>query len=216
MVSFSDVSFFYEGSDEPVLKDFSAVIEDGEFLVITGESGVGKTTIIRLLLKEAEPTKGEIFVLGRSLKKMRRSGIPAYRQKLGVVFQDFKLVNERNVYENLEIARRVYGWNSKDTEEKIRHVLVFLGIDRLHARYPEELSGGEKQKVCLARALLNDPKILLCDEPTANLDPAASREFVKLMNLIHRQGTTVIMTTHDLNTIKEEADDYREIRLSVR
>ncbi|MCR5278209.1 MAG: ATP-binding cassette domain-containing protein [Lachnospiraceae bacterium] len=214
MVVFDDVSFSYDDGHF-ILRDLKLKVEEGEFCVITGESGIGKTTLIRLLLKEVEPVGGRIEVNGEDIGKIRPSGIPKYRRKLGVIFQDSKLVAERTVYENLELARMVYGWNSKDTESKITHVLKFLGIDNLHARFPQELSGGEKQKVCLARALLNDPKILLADEPTANLDPNASRDFVKLMELIHKQGVTVIMTTHALNIIKEEAEEYREIKLPV-
>ncbi len=213
MVRLCDVSFSFKDPDIPVISRLSADIRDGEFCVVTGESGVGKTTLIRLLLKELEPDSGHLEVLGTDIGTIRPAGVPAYRRKLGVVFQDSRLIPERTVYDNLEITRMIYGWSIKDTELKIMHVLSFLGIDALHARFPHELSGGEKQKICLARAILNDPKLLIADEPTANLDPAASRDLVKLLDLISRQGTTVIMTTHDINTIKEETDRCREINL---
>lgn len=216
MVRLCDVCFAFEdAADIPVIDHLSADIKDGEFCVVTGDSGVGKSTLIRLLLKEMEPVSGHLEVFGEDIGKLRPAKIPSYRRKLGVIFQDFKLIEERNVYENLEIARMIYGWSLKATENKIMHVLSFLGIDELHARFPKELSGGEKQKICLARALLNDPRLLLADEPTANLDPAASRDFIRLMDLISRQGITVIMTTHDINTIMDEAGAYHEIKLSV-
>ncbi|MCR5032421.1 MAG: ATP-binding cassette domain-containing protein [Lachnospiraceae bacterium] len=213
MITLEHVTKIYDGETSPVLKDLSMTVEEGDFCVITGRSGIGKTTLLRLLLKEVSPTEGKIFVEDRDISRIPSFGIPGYRRKFGVIFQDFKLLKDKTVFENLEIARRIYGWSKKDTEAKITHILVFLGIDRLHARYPYEISGGEQQKVCLARALLNSPRILLADEPTRNLDPEASAEFVRLMELIHRQGTTIVMTTHDIATIKQEDVHYTEVEL---
>ncbi len=211
MIQFVHVTKQYEGEPEPVLRDFCAVIEDGEFVLLTGESGIGKSTCIRLLLREIPVTSGEIFVLDQELGALSDKQLPFYRRKLGVVFQDTYLVPEQTVYQNVELARLIVGGTKKENRTVITSLFVLLGITHLHNRYPRELSGGERQKVCLARALVNYPSILLADEPTGNLPPGESRELLKLFEMVHRQGITVIVATHD----KENAQGlaYREIAL---
>ncbi|MCR5503794.1 MAG: ATP-binding cassette domain-containing protein [Lachnospiraceae bacterium] len=211
MILFSDVTKIYDPEEGAVLDHFSEKIEDGEFVAFTGRSGIGKTTAIRLLLKEIEPTEGKIFVDETELSSIPPEKVPFYRRKIGVIFQDYRLMQDRTVYENLSVVRMICGWSAKKTEEKIMHVLSFLGIDRLHKRYPAELSGGEQQKICLARAILNDPSILLADEPTGSLDPDASGEIFRLLELIHRQGTTVVIATHDIGLLEEEMLSVRRI-----
>lgn len=201
----------YEDNQCTALQDVNLEIADGEFVLLTGNSGCGKTTLLRLLLKEREPTSGEIWVNERNLADVRPSEIPYYRRSLGVVFQDFKLFEKKTVYENIDIARIVAGGRKKDAGIKISSLLAMLGIQQLHKRYPSQLSGGEKQKVCLARAIVNHPTILLADEPTGNLDPRSSEEIMQLFGLIHKQGTTVVVATHDPGSAEGLFD--REIRL---
>ena len=213
MIEFKDAGFAYDVKSGFVLRHFSEEIHNGEFVALTGRSGIGKTTLIRLLLRELELSEGSILVEDEDIGKIPPAKVPFYRRRMGVIFQDFKLIRDMQVYDNLNLSRRIYGWGQKESDTRIMHVLKFLGIDHFHKRYPDELSGGEQQKVCLARAILNDPKILLADEPTKNLDPRSSRELVRLLELIHRQGTTVIMATHDMDSIISEEVAYRELKL---
>lgn len=201
MISFSHVSKEYTTEDNinRVYDDFCEEIQDGEFVVLTGESGCGKTTLIKMLLKEIEPESGTIYVDGKDISKIRKNEIPYYRRGIGVLFQDFRLIQEESVYDNLVNAILATGGSGKDANTKIVNVLTMLGIDGLHKRFPREMSGGEQQKVCLARAIINHPKILLVDEPTGNLDPDASQEINRLLDVIHDQGVTVVMATHDLS-----------------
>ncbi len=212
MIQFAHVTKQYEGEEHPVLQDFCEVIQTGEFVLLTGESGIGKSTCIRLLLKETEPTSGEIQVLDQKLGELSAKQLPLYRRKLGVVFQEYYLIPEQTVYKNVELARLIAGGTKKSNRTVITSLFSLLGITHLYNRFPRELSGGEKQKVCLARALVNYPEILLADEPTGNLSPGESIELMKLFELVHRQGITVIVATHD----KESAQGLvcREIALS--
>ncbi len=213
MISFENINKKYEGDERPVFQDFSEHIEPGELILITGKSGSGKSTLISMLLKDTEPDSGRIVVDRQDISLISRNKIPLYRRSIGVIFQDFKLFNEYTVYGNLELTLNITGGRLKDTEKRITDILKLLGIDRLYKRYPEELSGGEKQKVCMARAIINDPKILLADEPTGNLDPASSREIMRLINVVNRQGTTVLMATHDYGTAADILPDHRRISL---
>ena len=200
MISFKNICKRFEGSDSPLFSDFNLDVEDGEFVLLTGKSGVGKSTLIRMLIKETEPDSGEISVDRYVLSQISPAKVPDYRRKIGVIFQDFKLFEEYTVYGNLALVLSLTGGYVKDAESKITNILTMMGIDHLHKRYPRELSGGEKQKVCMARAIINNPMVLLADEPTGNLDPRSSAEIMRLMELIHRHKTTVIMATHDLDT----------------
>ena len=215
MISFSNVCKEYTTEDGNILvyRNFSEEIQDGEFVVLTGESGSGKTTLLKMLLKEIEPDQGTIIVDGENLGKIKRKNIPFYRRKIGVVFQDFRLIQELSVYDNLLTAILATGGSSKEAEKKIVDVLTMLGIDSLHKRLPKEMSGGQQQKVCLARAIINNPKYLLVDEPTGNLDPASSAEIIRLLDIIHDHGITVIMATHDMSVLTVK--DKRQISLDV-
>ena len=212
MIRFVDVSAGYGTEQEPVFTHFSETIEDGEFVLVTGESGVGKSTFVRLLLCELLPLAGQVFVDGQDLSLLKRGQIPVYRRKLGVVFQDHRLIPDRSAYENVKLARLVAGGRRRDTDQMICSLFSLFGITELYKRYPNEMSGGQQQKVCLARAVMNYPRYLLADEPTGNLDPESSREIMKFFELVHRQGTTVIVVTHDV----EAADGLacRRIELS--
>ncbi len=213
MISFSNVCKEYTTEDGKILvyRNFSEVIQDGEFVVLTGESGCGKTTLLKMLLKETEPDKGTILVDGEDLCKIKHKNVPFYRRKIGVVFQDFRLIQELSVYDNLVAAILATGGSSKEADKKIVDVLTMLGIDSLHKRLPKEMSGGQQQKVCLARAIINNPKYLLVDEPTGNLDPVSSAEIIRLLDVIHGQGITVIMATHDMSVLSVK--DKRRISL---
>ena len=213
MITFSHINHSYEDEDGAlvVYDDFSAEIADDEFIVLTGASGSGKTTLLKMLLKEIEPTSGDICVDGVNLRSIPRRKVPYYRRDIGVLFQDFRLIPDVNVYDNLAAAILATGGSSRDAEAKITHVLTMLGIDHLHKRYPREMSGGEQQKVCLARAVINHPKLLLVDEPTGNLDPVSTSEIMRLLDIIHAQKITIIMATHDLSAA--DAGNRRRIDL---
>lgn len=216
MIDFVNVTKTYDEEEGPVFEGFSEHIERGEFILVTGQSGSGKSTLIKMLLKETEPDEGSITVDGRLLSGISRNDIPDYRKSIGVVFQDFRLFDDYSVYGNLEVVLSLTGGSMRDAESRITHILRLMGIDHLHKRFPRELSGGEKQKVCMARAILNSPSVLLADEPTGNLDPSSSAEIFRLMELIHRQGTTIVMATHDLSTADRLATSSRRIDLDLR
>ena len=213
MINIKKMSMQYPETEIPVFSDFSMHVERGEFILLTGRSGCGKTTLLNLLMKEIEGYTGSISVNGTELSSISRAEVPAYRRKLGVVFQDARLFDDYSVYDNLELVMSMTGINKNDAENRIINVLKLMGVEKFHKRFPRELSGGEKQKVCMARALLNYPLILLADEPTGNLDPAASLEIFRLMEVIHRQGTTIIMATHDYDTVNSQSFTHRIINL---
>ncbi len=200
MIILENVTKTYTSS--VVFDKFSLHVEHGEFLFVTGESGSGKSTLIKLLTKETDVTEGRIFVDGKDLSKMKRREVPVYRRNLGIVFQDMKLLEDRTVFENLAFAREVIYGRRKDTSQRVASILTLLGLTRLHKRYPRQLSGGEKQKTVLARALMNDPAILLADEPTGNLDPDSSAEVMDLFEMVHKRGMTVLVATHDISQVE--------------
>jgi cell division transport system ATP-binding protein len=179
------------------LNGVSLKIEQGEFVFIVGDSGSGKSTLIRLLLKELEPTSGTITVMGKNLGRMKHKDIPFYRRKMGVVFQDFRLLKDRNVYENIAFTLRVTETPTRVLKVKVPAALSLVGLAQKYKSYPKELSGGEQQRVAIARAIVNEPSILLADEPTGNLDPANSWEIMKLLDDANKRGTTVLVVTHN-------------------
>lgn len=179
------------------LQDLSLTIHKGEFVFIVGSSGSGKSTLIKLLLKEIEPTSGKIEVNGQELTTMKHKQVAKYRRKLGVVFQDFRLLKDRNVFENVAFALRVVGKANYAIRRQVPAILTIMGLGDKYASLPRQLSGGEQQRVALARALVNKPPILLADEPTGNLDPKNSWEIMKLLDEINKKGTTVVVVTHN-------------------
>ena len=188
------------------INGISLHIERGEFVFVVGDSGSGKSTLIKLLLKELEPTEGTIRVNGVLLNRMKKRNIPKYRRKIGCVFQDFRLLKDRNVYENVAFAQRVIQTPTKEIKKNVPAMLSLVGLAEKYKSFPRQLSGGEQQRVALARALVNSPDILLADEPTGNLDPKTSMEIMKLLEEINARGTTVLVVTHDqdiVNTMKK-------------
>ena len=201
MIKLEHVSKSYSAGI-PALNDVSLNIEEGEFVFIVGDSGSGKSTLIKLLLKELEPTEGTITINGRKLNKIRRRQIPKFRRNIGVVFQDFRLLKDRNIYDNVAFAQKVIGESNRSIKKNVPKLLSMVGLAAKYRSYPRQLSGGEQQRVAIARALINKPKILLADEPTGNLDANNAWEIMKLMEEINEQGTTVVVVTHNLEIVK--------------
>ena len=196
MIIFESVTKIYEPG-VAALSDVSFVIDKGEFVFIVGPSGCGKSTVIRLLLKELEPTSGRIVVAGRDLTRLKRSKVPFLRRNVGCVFQDFKLLPNRTAAENVADALKVQGESRTEIRRKLPEALGLVGLSQKMNSYPDELSGGEQQRVSIARAAVNQPPLLVCDEPTGNLDPDTSVGIMQLLYRINRSGTTVLMATHD-------------------
>ena len=201
MITFENVTKSY-GNGAPALSILNIEIEDGEFLFVVGTSGSGKSTFIKLLLKELEPTEGKIIVNDTELRKLRSGKTAKYRRKVGVVFQDFRLLKDRNVYENIAFAQRVIGVSTREIKKNVPRMLSLVGLSEKYKSFPNELSGGEQQRVALARALVNKPALLLADEPTGNLDPGNSWEIMKLLDEINKQGTTVVVVTHNMEIVE--------------
>lgn len=195
MIEISKLTKTYEKSSR-ALKDVSLTIDDGEFVFITGRSGSGKSTLLRILLKEVEPTSGRVVVNDMDLGRMPRRYVSGTWGQLGVVFQDFRLLKDRNVYENVAFAQRVIGVSGRKIRESVPEMLRMVGLSSKYKSFPHQLSGGEQQRVAIARALINRPAILLADEPTGNLDPHNAMEIMGLLEEINRQGTTVVVVTH--------------------
>ena len=201
MITFENVTKSY-GNGAPALSNLNIEIEDGEFVFVVGTSGSGKSTFIKLLLKELEPTEGKIIINYTKLKKLRSRKTSKYRRKVGVVFQDFRLLKDRNVYENIAFAQRVIGVSTREIKKNVPRMLSLVGLSEKYKSFPNELSGGEQQRVALARALVNKPALLLADEPTGNLDPGNSWEIMKLLDEINKQGTTVVVVTHNMEIVE--------------
>ena len=202
MIELSRVCKTYETGSKAV-KDISLTIDDGEFVFIVGRSGSGKSTLMKLLLKELEPTKGRIVVNDMDLGRMPRRYIPKYRRRLGVVSQDFRLLKDRTVFENVAFAQRVIGVPGRVIKETVPEMLRLVGLSSKYKAYPRQLSGGEQQRVAIARALINNPEVLLADEPTGNLDSFNTHGIMKLLEEINQRGTTVIVVTHSQEMVDE-------------
>ena len=211
MITLENVSKSY-AKGQPALNDVSLHIDKGEFVFIVGNSGSGKSTLIKLLLKELEPTSGTIIVNDQNLGKMKRRKVPKYRRGVGVVFQDFRLLKDRNVYENVAFAQRVIERPNRVIKKRVPEILTLVGLAEKYKSFPRELSGGEQQRVALARALVNRPNILLADEPTGNLDPKNSLEIMKLLEEINERGTTVLVVTHN----REIVNSFRKRVITMR
>ena len=211
MITLENVSKSY-AKGQPALNDVSLHIDKGEFVFIVGNSGSGKSTLIKLLLKELEPTSGTIIVNDQNLGKMKRRKVQKYRRGVGVVFQDFRLLKDRNVYENVAFAQRVIERPNRVIKKRVPEILTLVGLAEKYKSFPRELSGGEQQRVALARALVNRPNILLADEPTGNLDPKNSLEIMKLLEEINERGTTVLVVTHN----REIVNSFRKRVITMR
>jgi cell division transport system ATP-binding protein len=194
MIEFDHVTKIYQ--DITALNDICFKIAEGEFTFLVGPSGSGKSTIIKLLIKEEEPTSGKIFFYDADITKLRGAPVSKLRREIGVVFQDFKLLPQKNIFENIAFALEVSGKTKKDIEETVKYVLELIGLYERKEAFPHEISGGEKQKIAIARAIANNPKLLIADEPTGNLDPESSWDIIQLLLKINEWGTTVIMATH--------------------
>jgi cell division transport system ATP-binding protein len=197
VIRFENVSSTYAGHTKPALVDVTADIAEGEFVFLVGESGSGKSTFLRLVLRETRSTKGQVFVAGRDLNRMRSWKVPALRRQIGTVFQDFRLLPNKTVSQNVAFALQVIGKSRAQINKVVPETLELVGLEGKGQRMPDELSGGEQQRVAIARAFVNRPKILIADEPTGNLDPTTSAGIMKLLDRINRTGTTVLMATHD-------------------
>ena len=202
MIRLSDVVKEYE-SGTTALKGISLRIEDGEFVFLVGPSGSGKSTIIKLLTGEIVPTSGQIAVNGFSLTNIAERQIPLLRRSVGVIFQDFRLIEKKTVYENLGFAMRAVGSSPREIKKRIPYVLELVGLEEKTDRYPNELSGGEQQRVAIARALINNPSTIIADEPTGNLDPARSLEIMRLLERINQLGTTMVVVTHEKDLVNQ-------------
>ena len=202
MIEVKNVTKTY-GTGLPAIKNLNLKIEDGEFVFVVGASGSGKSTFIKLLLRELKPTEGTIEINGEDISKLRSKGVARYRRNVGVVFQDFRLLTDRDVYSNITFAQQVIGVHKKDIKKNTARVLNLVGLSEKYRSNPDELSGGEQQRVSLARALVNKPDILLSDEPTGNLDPENSWEIMKLLDKVNQQGTTVIVVTHNMEIVEQ-------------
>lgn len=195
MIEFKNVTKIYN-NNVFALSNVNVSIERGEFVFLVGPSGAGKSTFIKLLLKEIDPTSGNIIINNADITKIRRREVPYYRRKIGVVFQDFRLIPTLNVYENVAFAMRVVEASSRDIRKRVPMMLSLVGLSSKYRAFPNQLSGGEQQRVSLARAIVNNPNILIADEPTGNLDPDTSMEIMDIITDINRAGTTVLMATH--------------------
>ncbi len=203
MIDFNHVSKVYE-NDVKALSDVNLHIDRGEFVFVVGASGAGKSTFLKMIMREEVPTAGEIVIDGVSLNKLKARKVPYYRRKLGIVFQDFRLIPSKTVYENVAFAMHVIGASQRDISRRVAYALSLVGLSHKSKSYPNQLSGGEQQRVALARALVNDAEIIIADEPTGNIDPEMSKDIVDLLDQINQnKKTTIIMVTHEVDLIKQ-------------
>ncbi len=212
MIEFRDVHKVYETGNE-ALKGVSLTIEDGEFVFIVGSSGAGKSTLLKLIMREEVATSGEVSVNNFNLSKLKKRQIPYLRRSMGIVFQDFRLISTMTVFDNVAFAMRVVGGASqREIRRRVSYVLGLVGLQGKAKNYPVELSGGEQQRVGLARALVNNPSMIIADEPTGNIDPELSYEIMELLTEINRRGTTVVIVTHDHDLVQAFGRRVIEIR----
>ena len=201
MIEFKNVSKVYNNGTE-ALRNLSLSIAKGEFVFIVGSSGAGKSTFLKLIMREEVPNSGEIVVNGRKLSTVRKRDVPYLRRTMGIVFQDFRLIDKMTVYDNVAFAMHIVGASDREIRKRVPYVLGLVGFEKKMDNHPAELSGGEQQRVGLARALVNNPSMIIADEPTGNVDPAMSYEIVELLTEINRRGTTVLMVTHEHDLVK--------------
>ena len=212
MIEFRDVTKVYGSNDTHALENVNIKIEDGEFVFIVGSSGAGKSTFLKLIMHEEKPTSGEVIVNGYASTKMKKRQVPYYRRTMGIVFQDFRVIEKMTVFENVAFAMHIVGARSRDIRRRVPYVLNLVDLGDKARKKVSELSGGEKQRVGLARALVNNPSMIIADEPTGNIDPSMSYEIVELLSQINKCGTTVVMVTHDISIVKKF--NFRVIEIS--
>ena len=202
MIEFRDVSKVYDSNGTKALNNVNIKIEDGEFVFIVGSSGAGKSTFLKLIMHEEKPTEGAVIVGDYSSETIKKRQVPYYRRTMGIVFQDFRLIPKMSVYDNVAFAMRVIGAKEKEIRKRVPYILQLVGLSHKARSMPNELSGGEQQRVSLARALVNNPKLIVADEPTGNADPEMSHEIVDMLTKINNNGTTVIMVTHEHDLVR--------------
>lgn len=203
MIRFEKVTKSYDGQHRPALDSVDVDVDKGEFVFLVGASGSGKSTFLRLVIRESRPTSGRVYVAGKEINRLASWKVPSLRRQIGTVFQDFRLLPNKTVSENVAFALQVIGKPKKDINAVVPQTLELVGLDGKGDRMPDELSGGEQQRVAIARAFVNRPMILIADEPTGNLDPTTSVGIMKLLDRINRTGTTVIMATHDAGIVDQ-------------
>jgi cell division transport system ATP-binding protein len=222
MIRFENVTKIYRRTSQPALHGISLEVERGEFVFVVGQSGSGKSTLLRLILCEESATSGNVLVAGRELSKLPRRKVPQLRREIGTVFQDFRLLPNKNVFQNVAFALQVLGKSRQTIRAVVPETLEMVGLADKEKRLPHQLSGGEQQRVAIARAFVNKPSILLADEPTGNLDPTTSLEIVRLLDRINRTGTTIVMATHDNGIVDQlrkrvvELDEGELVRDQMR
>lgn len=202
VIEFRDVTKVYDTNGTKALNNVNIKIEDGEFVFVVGASGAGKSTFLKLIMHEEKPTEGSVIVGDYSSDTIKKKEVPYYRRTMGIVFQDFRLIPKMSVYDNVAFAMRVIGTKEKEIRKRVPYILQLVGLSHKARSMPNELSGGEQQRVSLARALVNNPKLIIADEPTGNVDPEMSHEIVEMLTKINNNGTTVIMVTHEHNLVK--------------
>ena len=202
MIDFEHVTKIYKRSDTPALEDIDFHVDDGEFVFLVGHSGAGKSTLLKLILREELPTEGRVIINGQDLTKMKRRKVPYLRRQMGVVFQDFRLIPTMTVYENVAFAMRVTNIPTKKIKSRIPYVLSLVGLEDKAKVYPEFLSGGEQQRVAVARALAHSPRLVIADEPTGNIDPEMSLEMMELLERVSEMGITVLVVTHEHELVR--------------
>ncbi len=206
MIEFRNVSKVYENTSTDAIKNMSLQIQNGEFVFIVGKSGAGKSTLTKLLIAEQKPTSGEVLVNNHRVHMLQQKEIPFFRRGIGMVFQDFRLLEDKTVYENVAFAMQIVGATSRQIRRRVPEALSNVGLAAKAKSFPGQLSGGEQQRVAIARALVNNPSVIIADEPTGNLDPMMSKEILQMLNEINKNGTTVIVVTHDkelVNTLQK-------------
>ncbi|MAX93884.1 MAG: cell division ATP-binding protein FtsE [Candidatus Marinimicrobia bacterium] len=209
MVEFKNISFSY--SKESGVYDIDLKVQDGEFCFLVGPTGSGKTSLLKMIYFDILPLKGEINVLGYNSKKTKKNKVHKLRKKIGVIFQDYKLLQQRTVYENIALPLHINGVGRKKIKDNVEEALDLSDLSDYQNKFPHQLSGGEQQRVCIARAIVKNPELILADEPTGNLDPAAAHKILKILEQINKEGTSIIMATHNYKLISDK--DYRIIEL---
>ena len=211
MVEFKNISFSY--SKDSGVYDIDLKVDDSEFCFLVGPTGSGKSSLLKMIYFDILPSEGEIDVLGYNSKKTRKNNIHKLRKKIGVIFQDYKLLKQRTVYENIALPLHINGVGRKKIKDNVEEALELTDLIDYQNKYPDQLSGGEQQRVCIARAIVKNPELILADEPTGNLDPAAAHKILKILEQINKEGTTIIMATHNYKLISDR--DYRIIELKA-